>query len=208
MTETITSLCQALLDQSEAGARLLVAIAGAPGSGKSTFTEALHEALGGDAGPSVVVPMDGFHLDDAILEPRGWRSVKGAPHTFDVAGMHRALAAIQADEGNVYIPVFDRSRELARNAARCVEGRHRIVLVEGNYLLFSQAPWSALAELFDLGVYLDVPLGILERRLMQRWLDQGFDEAAAAVKVYGNDLANAREIIAFRREADWVIGVD
>lgn len=185
---------------------MLVAIAGAPGSGKSTFTEALHDALGGEAGPSVVVPMDGFHLDDAILESRGWRAVKGAPHTFDIAGLNRVLAAIQADDGDVYIPVFDRSRELARSAARCVESRHRVVLVEGNYLLFSQGPWSAMAELFDIEVYLDVPLEVLEQRLMLRWTSHGFDAEAAAVKVHGNDLVNAREVIAFRRKADWVIG--
>ena len=56
----------------ETDGRLIVAVAGPPGAGKSTMSDYLLHAInkGGDA-PSIVVPMDGFHLDDAILDRRG-----------------------------------------------------------------------------------------------------------------------------------------
>ncbi len=57
-------------------ARVLIAIAGAPGSGKSTFAEHLSGYLGKKAS---VIPMDGFHLDNSVLEAKGLLSVKGAP---------------------------------------------------------------------------------------------------------------------------------
>ncbi len=67
--------------------RLIVAIAGPPGAGKSTLSDYLLHAInkGGNA-PSIIVPMDGFHIDDVILEQRGLLDRKGSPPTFDCAG--------------------------------------------------------------------------------------------------------------------------
>ena len=89
--------------------RFTVAIAGAPGAGKSTLAATLATALGSVA---MVVPMDGFHFDNAILEARGQMAVKGAPETFDVAGFSALLARL-ATEDAVAIPVFDRAADLA-----------------------------------------------------------------------------------------------
>jgi len=73
--------------------RSLVAIAGAPGAGKSTLAAALVDRLGPEA---ALVPMDGFHLDNAILDARGRRFAKGSPDTFDVAGFEAALQRLKA----------------------------------------------------------------------------------------------------------------
>lgn len=169
-----------------ADARVLVAIAGAPGSGKST----LAAVLAGRLDASVVVPMDGFHLDDALLGPAGLLPVKGAPHTFDVGGLDATLARVRRDAGPVYVPVFDRDVELSRAAAAVVEPDHRTVLVEGNYLLLDREPWSALREHFDVSVLLDVPEPVLRERLVGRWLDQGLEPAAARARAESNDLPN------------------
>ena len=80
------------------GRRRLVAIAGAPTSGKSTLAERLVEELGPRA---ALVPMDGFHLDNRVLDERGLRPRKGAPETFDAAGFVRLVNALrQKDEVN------------------------------------------------------------------------------------------------------------
>ncbi len=57
-------------------------LAGPPGSGKSTVAAHLAGALG-----AVVVPMDGFHLDNTELDRLRFRDVKGAPETFDADGL-------------------------------------------------------------------------------------------------------------------------
>ncbi|MFN3969896.1 MAG: hypothetical protein ACK4L4_00810 [Gemmobacter sp.] len=62
-------------------ARVLTAIAGPPGAGKSTLAAALVTTLGPGAR---VVPMDGFHYDDAVLNARGLRGharVRPTPST-------------------------------------------------------------------------------------------------------------------------------
>lgn len=74
--------------------RVVTALAGPPGAGKSTAAEALADALNQlSAGVAAVFPMDGFHYDDAVLDQRGWRARKGAPHTFDVSGFAHILPA-------------------------------------------------------------------------------------------------------------------
>lgn len=200
--ETVLQLLQ---NHRQGDQRLMVAIAGAPGSGKSTLAEKLHDYWGGDSGLSSLVPMDGFHLDNVILEQEGWRHRKGAPHTFDVLGLQRTLAAIKADQAEVFLPVFDRDADHSRAAARRVTLEQRIILVEGNYLLFNQAPWTGLNDFFDLRVFLKVSLTTLEKRLMQRWLDQGMSEVQARRKVEQNDLPNARAVVEYLGEADCII---
>ena len=195
-------LAQSIRDMASTRGRFMVAIAGAPASGKSTLAASLRDALAAMGERAVVVPMDGFHYDDIILDARGHRPRKGAPFTFDVAGFESLLKRIRSGEPDIAIPVFDRTMELSRNAADIVETSSRIILIEGNYLLLNEAPWNRLRELFDFSIYLDVPIEELERRLVQRWLDHGFDMAYATNWIASNDLPNIGEVIAKSSGAD------
>jgi pantothenate kinase len=178
--------------------RFIAALAGPPGAGKSTLAEAVVEALGPDAR---VVPMDGFHYDDAILNARGQRNRKGAPETFDVAGYRHLLSRL-VDEDEVAIPVFDRALELSRGSADLVTQDHRILVTEGNYLLLDEAPWTALSDYFDLTVMIDVPEADLDRRLLERWDFYGKTPEAARAWIDGNDMPNIRRVTQGSRRAD------
>jgi len=184
--------------------RSLVAIAGAPGAGKSTLAAALVDRLGPEA---ALVPMDGFHLDNAILDARGRRFAKGSPDTFDVAGFEAVLQRLKAG-GEVIVPVFDRYIDVSRGSARVVPPEARIIVAEGNYLLLRDAPWDRLHGLWDLTVFLDVPLAELERRLIARWLHHGLSDADARRRANDNDIPNARRVIDGSLAADVVIRPD
>ena len=95
------------------------------------------------------------------------------------------------------MPVFDRDLELARAGARLIPQSVRRVMVEGNYLLLNEEPWSRLHEIFDLTIMVEVPRHILRDRLNQRWLGHGLASADVARKVEGNDLPNG-DIVARR----------
>ncbi|WP_298437455.1 AAA family ATPase [uncultured Jannaschia sp.] len=181
------------------GDRLLVALVGPPASGKSTLAEALVAQLGDAA----LLPMDGFHLDDRILTPRGDRPRKGAPHTFDIGGLSRVLDGLRAGE-DVYHPIFDRSREIAIAGAGHIPAAIRTVVVEGNWLLLDEPGWRDLGP-WDLTVRLDVPDEVLRARLADRWANLAPAEAAA--KIDGNDLPNAARVRDGSRPADVVLGV-
>lgn len=197
--EPLLARIRALADA--APGRVMVAIAGAPGAGKSTLATDLVARLGAEA---ALVPMDGFHLDNAILDARGRRFAKGSPDTFDVAGFAATLRRLLTEE-EVIIPVFDRNIDLSRGSARVVSPQARIAVVEGNYLLLRDAPWNHLAPLWNLTVFLDVPKAELERRLIVRWLHHGLDATAARHRAEVNDLPNARIVATRSVAADMVL---
>jgi pantothenate kinase len=201
----IADLTSRLRQQAGPFSRYLLGIAGPPGAGKSTIAEALRSELVTQGESAIVVPMDGFHFDDAVLNARGHRPRKGAPHTFDVAGFEILLKRIKAREQDIAIPVFDRKMELARAGADIVGNEAKFILVEGNYLLLKSDPWSRLKPLFDFTIFLSVPEAELERRLLERWRGFGFDEATARDKALGNDIPNARLVLAGSAPADLVI---
>ena len=186
----ITARIEAL---SDSGRRRLVAISGPPGSGKSTLAEALVIDLITRGYDAVMMPMDGFHLDNRLLKPRGLLSRKGAPETFDFAGFDATLKRVKTDPA-VVVPVFDRSREIAIAGAAEIRAETRIVVVEGNYLCLNEAPWCNLSLLWDLSVFIDVPMPELERRLIARWRGYGFDAGMAKAKALGNDIPNAERV--------------
>jgi pantothenate kinase len=203
MRPDLDYLAEAILSKCAAGTRILVAIAGAPASGKSTLSDALCHHLGGENAGVAVVPMDGFHFDNGILEERGLLARKGAPETFDTGGLQRTLTALrECPQEDVYVPIFDRSLEISRGSARVITPRHNIVLVEGNYLLLDQSPWHKLQDLFDLTIYLDVPEETLRQRLLERWRGHGFSETSAIQKVTSNDLPNAHVVMRNSSTAD------
>lgn len=195
IVDTVSDLSEhiaSLQEKMGAGKRLLIGLAGAPGSGKSTLADVLVKQIP----DAIAVPMDGYHLDNVIIEPRGDRPVKGAPHTFDVDGLISMIQRLKDETyPPVYIPVFDRSMDLAKNAASLVDASHKVVVVEGNYLLLKHPGWQRLHALFDLTVMLDVPMDILQQRLVQRWIDLGRQPAQALKQASGNDLPNARTVV-------------
>lgn len=180
--------------------RFIVAIAGPPGAGKSTLAAELAGLL--QEKGVVVVPMDGFHFDDIVLDARGLRSRKGSPETFDAAGFAVLLERIRRREPDIAIPIFDRSMELSRAAAAIIDRDTRFILVEGNYLLLDEEPWRGMGPLFDMTVFLDVPRGELERRLLQRWHDHGKSDDQARAWVASNDMPNVDRVITGSRKAD------
>jgi pantothenate kinase len=200
--DTIAGLVNMIREGAAGSPRFIVAVAGPPAAGKSTIAERIVGALRAGGSRASVIPMDGFHYDDAVLEALGLRSRKGSPPTFDVAGYAALLQRLKAREPDVAIPHFDRSLELSRAAAELVSAETTFLIAEGNYLLLDYQPWKDLRPLFDMTVFLDVPVEELDRRLVERWDHFGRDRVEARNWIDGNDLPNIRHVIEHSGRAD------
>jgi len=181
--------------------RAIIALTGPPGSGKSTCAESLAGELETLGRCVQIVPMDGFHLDNRLLEARGLLPRKGAPETFDLAGLTHLITRLRSEPVIIY-PLFDRERDIAVAGTGEVSADCDCVLVEGNYLLFDEPGWRELAALWDVSIHLAVPEDLLRVRLVQRWRDHGLAEEAAQDRAERNDMANARRILAGALPAD------
>ena len=191
--QTTATITDAICELPERNDRLLIAIAGPPGAGKSTLAEAVVENLCQKGKQACLLSMDGFHLDNRILQAHGTFARKGSPETFDFAGFHHALMRLR-QEATIYLPIFDRSQEIAIAGAYEVDEAARIMIVEGNYLLLDEDPWRDLGKIWDMSVFLNPPLGILEERLTQRWLGYNYTAEAIQRKLSENDLPNIHRV--------------
>jgi pantothenate kinase len=201
----LAELAAMILERTTSDGRLVIAIVGAPGCGKSTATDALEVLLAQNKEIKVqVVPMDGFHYDNAILEQLGMTQRKGVPETFDVGGLDAALKRLtdKNQTESIAVPVFDRNRDISLACARLIDKKMTVLLIEGNYLLLKDGPWSHLKKYFDLSVMIPCDEVILRARLISRWKNLNYNNNNSTIKVEQNDMPNAKLIVQESCSAD------
>ncbi|GAA5851855.1 hypothetical protein JCM8547_000077 [Rhodosporidiobolus lusitaniae] len=183
--------------------RFLVALAGIPGSGKSTFSSLLlsHlDAVNPSASPAIIVPQDGFHRTQAELsadpDPAFSFKRRGAPFTFDPAALLNLVRRIRT-EPRLTAPAFSHAEKDPVDDAIVVEPHHRIIILEGSFLLLNQEPWASIAREVDERWLYDVAEDVALVRVIKRHVAAGLaeDETAAEAKALGNDVLNARLIL-------------
>lgn len=186
------------------GARIVLGVVGAPGAGKSTFSACLAGAFGPEE--ALVVPMDGFHLGNAIIDGTPLRQRKGAPDTFDVGGYVSLLQRLRRrDEEVVYAPDFRRSIDEPVAASIAVPAAVPLIITEGNYLLSEDPEWQKVRAQLDEVWFIDTAHELRLSRLVERHMLFGMDRLAAEAWAAGSDEANARLIAATRHRADRII---
>ena len=189
--------------------RILVAMAGLPGAGKSTWAARWGEAVDrrAGAGQLQVLGMDGFHLPRAALarmpDPALALARRGAPWTFDAAALRERLLALRDGSQGVLWPDFPHDVGDPVEGVFVVPPATRLVLVEGLYLLHQG--WE-LEGVFDERWFLDVGPGMARGRLVERhqraW---GISGVEAEARIDVNDGVNSALVWADRSLADWLV---
>jgi len=187
------------------------------GSGKSTLAAAVCARLNAAAGAeiAVVFPMDGFHLSRAQLaalpQPDEALRRRGAPFTFDAdAFVHRVRAARTTHDDVTKVPAFDHEVHDPEEDVISIDPSHKVVLVEGNYLLLPEEPWCQLAggdgaALLDETWFVDTPVDAAMERVMRRHVAVGRTAEEAKTRADGNDRPNADLVWANREAADVMV---
>ncbi|KAL5604924.1 hypothetical protein BROUX41_001745 [Berkeleyomyces rouxiae] len=197
--------------------RLIIAIAGIPGSGKTTLAQAMTTTLNSrlqttagtnstsTAPPVVCISMDGFHYTRAYLSTMHnaveAHARRGAAFTFDSAGWATLVttlgAPIDAATPHIDVPGFDHSVKDPVQAAVRVSPESRIVICEGNYLAMNVEPWRSAAQRYDDLWLVEVDKQVARERLVRRHLAAGICSVReeAEKRADENDLVNGAEIL-------------
>ena len=186
--------------------RFIIGIVGKPGAGKSTLTSHLIENLPKDS--VSLVPMDGYHLSNLQLKNLGLSDRKGAFNTFDSNGYISLLKRINTEtDQDIYYPVFHREIEESYAADGVVLANTKIVLTEGNYLLFDKAGWEKVAtELTEIW-YININDDVRIDRLVKRHEFYGKDKESALNWATGTDEINAKIVESTAVKADVIINI-
>ncbi|XP_048138467.1 putative uridine kinase C227.14 isoform X2 [Rhodamnia argentea] len=151
---------------SNPNSKYILGLAGPPGAGKSTLASEVVQRVNNlwpqnassfdsqvePMDVAIVLPMDGFHLYrsqlDAMEDPEEAHARRGAPWTFNPELLLTCLKNLR-DQGSVYVPSFDHGIGDPVEDDIFVSLQHRVVIVEGNYLLLEEGVWEDVSSIFD-----------------------------------------------------------
>lgn len=229
MDEQVDRLVEKVWDQYQnapASKRLLVAVSGIPGSGKTTLAAIVSNRLNekhaqqspgtANSNPlSAFIPMDGFHLSriqlDAMPDPDSAHARRGAAFTFDgesfLALVKKLREPICPETQTLYAPSFDHAIKDPIENDIAIAPSVRVVIFEGNYCALDKQPWKEAAEMMDELWFVDVDFEVARKRLIRRHVRAGIaqNEEEAARRADENDLVNGREIIDSRLDVHELI---
>jgi pantothenate kinase len=195
--------------------RVLIAIAGVPGAGKTTLADKIRNdylaLTGRDSSSIAVLSIDGFHKTRDELrrmkDPEESFRRRGAPFTFDGPGCASRIRDVKYNtDTDVKWPSFDHAEKDPVFDAITVSPKCDVVIIEGIWTLHRSDGFEALEGLFDQSWYLDTPRELSKTRLAERHMKAwGISREEADERIAINDGPNGDLVEQGRARADGLV---
>ncbi|GFZ51226.1 hypothetical protein JCM24511_08984 [Saitozyma sp. JCM 24511] len=183
--------------------RLVVGVAGIPGSGKSTvaypLTDRVNELLRGKSTThdvAVCVPVDGWHysLEELRAMPDSAHMLarRGAHFTFDAESFRRFVISLSSTDSSIAFPTFSHAAKDPEEGGH-VTPANRIIILEGLYSFLDIPIWRDAASRLHERIWIDTPWAVARERLLRRHISEGVsrDWTEASQRVDQSDRLNA-----------------
>jgi len=168
-----TTLLRGLRDEARQhyrGGRVIIAVDGIDGAGKTVFADALAEVFAEDGSAVFRASIDDFHRPRAERYARGVRSPEGFYRdSYDYSTFRRVLIDPFRDGAQTgattgfQLAAFDDARDSPVEAAWTTAPRDAVLIVDG---IFLHRP--ELRGLWNWSIWLDVPIDVAYRRMALR----------------------------------------
>lgn len=149
-----------------AASRVLVAVDGPDGSGKTVLADHLADAIRQHQRPAVRISADDFHNVRAVRYGRGRQSAEGFwldSYDYDTLIRDTLLPLSSGGDGRYRPAAHDLDTDQVLNPPRLLAPPNSIAVVDGLFLHRDE-----LASLWDFSIFLDVPSDITARRMAVR----------------------------------------
>ena len=205
------------LSQKTNGGRMIVFLAGPPGSGKTALT-ALWEYLtkqGVIDIPLQPLPMDGFHYTNDFLDKKKiivngrelpLRKIKGSPETFNLNEIKSRLSHVRSGKPS-YWPLYDRQRHNPITDAISVID-NGIIVLEGNYLLLDKTGWRELHRYADKLIFINGPESIMRKNVVKRHQRGGLSLEESIIRYNLVDHQNYKLVNTNLKEVNTILQID
>jgi pantothenate kinase len=194
--------------------RYIIALAGIPGSGKTTLSQHLENEVNSICFKKTIqaLSMDGFHYTKAELntfpDPEEAFSRRGAPWTFNTEKLSIFIHKLHDGykQRSVSWPAFDHAKGDPEDEAIEITSDTRIIIIEGLYLLFNHGNWTKINSQLNERWFLTTPRNLAMQRLLKRHMNSWNMTAEEAQKrINTNDSLNAELVLQSKRYADLTI---
>lgn len=193
----------------KASGRILVGIAGPPGSGKSTIAANVVDILNAPSRScrAQAISLDGFHYTrkylDTMPDPEEAHRRRGSPWTFDVDGilafvkqLHDSSECTARERAKILAPSFDHALKDPKTNDIVISPDTSIVVLDGNYLLLDWPGWKEIHRLLDMKIFVNVEPSTARKRVAKRHLLSGIEPTLerGIERFDANDLINGKLI--------------
>lgn len=182
--------------KSDPQCRYLISLARVPGSGKTTFANAIAKKLSTFA-KTIVLPQDGFHLYRSELalmaDPKEAFQRRGAPFTFNPQAFISLISKLNDRSQTIKAPSFDHKLKDPIEDDIVIHSDVDIIIIEGNYVSLRDKYWDEIENYVDDTWFIETSKDLVRERIIRRHLDAGIaaNKEEAAARADGSDMQNA-----------------